>query len=133
VPAFASHPALSPPPSAPVGSWRERVPRWILSGLAIYSPVLLALFAVSQLVGPTTPRDQAIFLMAVGLVFLWIVLGGFLSWRFRDWVRAWMSRQPGSGPLQFVLLATTLVLIEEAITTTMTNLAPEFGSQIGVA
>jgi hypothetical protein len=30
-------------------------------------------------------------------------------------------------------MATVLALIEEAITTTLTNLAPEFGSQIGVA
>jgi hypothetical protein len=133
LPQFIPQPAPDPPPSAPAGSWREKVPRWIFWGLAIYSAGFLALFAASQIVGPTTSKEHAVFLMAMGLIFLWVVLGGFLSWRFRDRVRAWMLRQPGSGPLKFVLLATALVLVEEAITTTMTNLAPEFGSQIGVA
>ena len=129
----APSPAVDGPPSAPPGSWRERIPRWILWGLAIYSAGFLTLFAASQIIGPTNSKEHAIFLMAMGLILLWVVLGGLLTWRFRNRVRAWMLRQPGSGPLKFVLLATALVLIEEAITTTMTNLAPEFGSQIGVA
>jgi hypothetical protein len=121
------------PPAAPPGSWRDRVPRWIAYGLMVYSGGFLALFAVAQIFGHPSSREHAIFLMAMGLILLWVVLGGFLSWRFRDRVRRWMLRQPGSGPLKFVLFATVLVLVEEAITTTMTNLAPEFGSKIGVA
>lgn len=88
---------------------------------------------MAQIVGPTDAREHAIFLMAMGLILLWVVLGGLLSWRFRDRVRAWVVRRPGGGPLKFVLFATGLILVEEAITTGMTNLAPEFGSQIGVA
>ncbi|MCI4351867.1 MAG: hypothetical protein L3K14_00530 [Thermoplasmata archaeon] len=125
--------ATDGPSSAVPGSWRDRIPHWIVRGLAAYSAVFLTLFAVLQIFGSTTSKAHAIFLMAMGLVFLWIVLGGLLMWRFRDRVRAWMLRQPGSGPLKFVLLATALILVEEAITTTMSNLAPEFGSQIGVA
>ena len=121
------------PPSAVPGSWRDRIPRWIVRGLGVYTAAFLALFVVTQTVGPTDAKQHAIFLMAMGLILLWVVLGGLLTWRFRDRVRAWMLRQPGSGPLKFVLLATAFVLVEEAITTTMTNLAPEFGSKIGVA
>jgi hypothetical protein len=48
-------------------------------------------------------------------------------------IRAALSRVRLDWRLKFILLATTLALIEEGITTTMTNLAPLFGVNIGEA
>lgn len=79
------------------------------------------------------PRERATVLMADGLFLLWCALGGWLMWRYRDAfahrVRAWRA----SWTVKFVLLCTLFALVEEAITTSMTNLAPLFGVRIGEA
>lgn len=112
---------------------RHRVTGWIVRGLAVYSAALVTLIGVAVLVGSHDARQRAILLMALGLLLLWVVLGGLLSLRYRGSVRTWFERWRGPWPLKFFLFATALILLEEAITTGMTNLAPEFGSQLGVA
>jgi hypothetical protein len=118
---------------APREPWRTRVPRLLIRALAIYTGVFVAFLATAVLIGSHSSRDRAILLMAVGLVLLWIVVGGSLTYWYRESIRREVLRWPISWPWRFVLMATALALIEEAITTGMTNLAPEFGSQIGVA
>jgi hypothetical protein len=76
---------------------------------------------------------RAVLLMAWGLILLWVVLGGLLMWRFRDPIRVRVLRLPIGWRVKFVLFCTLLALIEEAITTAMTNLAPLFGAKIGEA
>jgi hypothetical protein len=71
--------------------------------------------------------------MAAGLFVFWVLIGGLVNLRFRDRIRNGLLRITLRWEWTFLLLATALALIEEAITTTMTNLAPEFGSRIGVA
>ena len=71
--------------------------------------------------------------MGWGLISLWIFLGGTLIYRFRAPIRVAVMSIRLDWRLKFVLFATVLVLIEEAITTTMTNLAPLFGVKLGEA
>lgn len=71
--------------------------------------------------------------MGWGLILLWIVIGGTIMFNFRDKVKAFVSKINLGAGTKFVLFATILALIEEAITTTMTNLAPLFGVKIGQA
>ncbi|MFQ3586200.1 MAG: hypothetical protein SNJ74_06505 [Fimbriimonadaceae bacterium] len=78
-------------------------------------------------------RARAILSMAVGLYAIWCVGATWLIWRWRDAVRERFLRAPGNPWLKFFLLCLALVLLEEAVTTTMTNLAPVFGSEVGVA
>lgn len=78
-------------------------------------------------------RARAIMAMAIGLYLIWCVGAGLLIWRFRDRVRDLFHRVPGNPWLKFFFLCLILVLLEEVVTTTMTNLAPVFGSQVGVA
>jgi hypothetical protein len=112
---------------------REKVPRVLIKLLAIYTAIVVPLIVTVVLLGSHDSRARAIILMAAGLVVLWVLIGGLITLRFRDRIRSRLLRIPLRWEWMFLLLATALSLIEEAITTTMTNLAPEFGSQLGVA
>ncbi|HTL55387.1 MAG TPA: hypothetical protein VL361_06885 [Candidatus Limnocylindrales bacterium] len=79
------------------------------------------------------PRLRATIGMGWGLILLWVVLGGTLMRRCRESIRATVLPLKLDWRLKFILLSTALVLIEEAITTSMTNLAPLFGVNIGEA
>ena len=71
--------------------------------------------------------------MGSGLVLLWNVAGGILMYRGRDRVRRFVLALPGWWPVKFVAFCTLLALAEEAITTTMTNLAPGLRRALGKA
>jgi len=79
------------------------------------------------------PIARAVLCMAGGLILFWILIGGFLAYRYRDPIKQAVQSLRWSWKLKFVLFATLLALIEEAVTTTMTNLAPRFGVKIGEA
>jgi len=94
---------------------------------------LVATTSVVTLVTWRDDRMRAVLGMGWGLILLWIGLGGGLMHRFREPIRAAVLRLPLNWKWKFVLFATALALVEEAITTTMTNLAPLFGVQVGEA
>jgi hypothetical protein len=71
--------------------------------------------------------------MGSGLVLIWNVLGGLVMYRNRDRVRWLVLSLPGRWTVKFVVFCTLLALAEEAVTTTMTNLAPIFGVPVGKA
>lgn len=81
----------------------------------------------------SSPVDRAIALMAMGLLLIWVVLLGGLMWRYRAILVAAAMRLPLGWRTRFVLLATLLALLEEAVTTTMSNLAPWLGDKTGTA
>ncbi len=76
-------------------------------------------------------RAFAIVKMAWGLIILWIGIGGSLMYVFRNRVRDAVRAIPLDWRVKFVLFATALALLEEAITVLMTNLAPLFGAVHG--
>ncbi len=79
------------------------------------------------------PNSRAVILMGTGLVVLWVGLCGTLMYLARDSVRAFILRARVDWRVLFVVMATLLALVEEAITTGMTNLAPLFGVSVGAA
>ncbi len=103
--------------------------------------ILMVIFAVWGLIVLTLAtvatwhdrRHRALILMADGLALFWIVIGGLLMRRYRDQAGHLLSRLPLGWPTQFVLFATAMALLEEAVTTTMTNLAPLLGVAVGQA
>ena len=121
----------APPPQAP--SEPSRVPALLIKALAVYSAVVVSLIAVAVLVGSSDPRERAIILMALGLIAIWVVVGGIIQLRIRDRVRERVLAIPRGWQLKFVLFATALLLLEEVVSTGMTNLAPLLGSERGVA
>ncbi|MDW8105177.1 MAG: hypothetical protein RMK92_09220 [Armatimonadota bacterium] len=80
-----------------------------------------------------SPREHAVACMAGGLFLLWCALGGALMWRYRDLFARWVAQWRWRWQVKFALLCTLFALVEEAITTTMTNLAPLLGVRIGEA
>ena len=76
---------------------------------------------------------RAVLSMAWGLVILWIFVCGSLMYFNRDKIKAVVLKIPLGWRTKFVLFCILLALIEEAITTTMTNIAPFFGVNIGEA
>jgi len=72
--------------------------------------------------------DGAVMLMAATLALVWNVIGGATMYLVRNPVRELVKRSPLNRGVMFVLFATALALLEEGVTTTLTNLAPAFGS-----
>lgn len=79
------------------------------------------------------PVSRATMLMASGLFLLWVVGFGLVSRFGRDRIRRRVGSVRLSRGVAFTLFATLLALVEEAITTGMTNLAPLFGVPVGAA
>jgi hypothetical protein len=104
--------------------------RTLVTGLLIW--VVLSTSIVTAL-NWQHRNTRAVVGMGWGLIILWIFLGGALMLRFRNPISALVNRAPGDWRLKFVLFATLLALLEEAVTTSMTNLAPLFGVKIGEA
>lgn len=79
------------------------------------------------------PATRAAIGMGWGLILLWIGAGGGLMYLFRERIKALTARVPLGWRWKFILFSIVLALVEEAITTTMTNLAPAFGVRPGQA
>lgn len=94
--------------------------------------LLLTTSAVTVVTWPR-PRLRAVLCMGWGLIIFWIILGGSVMYRFREPIRQFVERIRLDWRVKFVLFATLLAMLEEAVTTSMTNLAPLFGVKIGEA
>jgi hypothetical protein len=106
-----------------------------LAGCALWLLAILFLETAGTVTNPAmmNPVTRAQVDMTWGLVLLWVVVGGSAMYLLRDRVRASLARTRLGPRTEFFLFATGLVLLEEAVTTGMTNLAPEFGVKIGQA
>lgn len=79
------------------------------------------------------PVSRAVISMGWGLILFWIFLLGSVMFTFRDTIKRVTFPIRIDWKKKFVIMCTILALIEEAITTTMTNLAPWFGVEVGEA
>ncbi|HEY7021801.1 MAG TPA: hypothetical protein VH349_11840 [Ktedonobacterales bacterium] len=118
--------------AAPVtrrANWFARALVWLFGAWA----VVIALFFLLAMLTSPDPVTRAIAGMALGLFLFWIVLGGTLSLLLRRRVRSILGRFDAHWRIAFVLFATLLALLEEAVTTTMTNAASLWGVPVGKA
>ncbi len=113
--------------NSPPRSWSSS----FIKGLFILSFLQVGLVLLANLQGD--PKSRAIILMASGLWLIWVLGFGLASWRLRDQVKGVFDKLPGSPYFKFFIFAFALLLLEEGVTTTMTNLAPLLGSRIGEA
>ena len=107
----------------------------MMSSPAVLIIRLLIPFMLLELVGIAAEGrkrypsfEGAIMLMAATLALVWNVIGGTMMYLLRNSARDLIRRSPLNRTVTFVLFATALALLEEAVTTTLTNLAPTFGS-----
>jgi hypothetical protein len=99
----------------------------LLVAVGVYS-VLLVGFLNLIVLNSDNVKDRAIFLMADGMILLWIIVGGALMPILRKRLVPLLVAIPIGWRTRFVLFCTAMALIEEMITTSMTNCAPFFGS-----
>lgn len=99
----------------------------LLAGWLALSTAAVAVFTWSDRVA------HAVIGMGAGLIVLWVFVGGTLMFVLRDPLRGLVRRLPLPWQVTFVAFATLLAMLEEAVTTGMTNLAPLFGVNVGEA
>jgi hypothetical protein len=105
----------------------DRFTRWLLIAIGIYSGLVVTLLNVHILSSGST-HERAIILMADGLILFWVILGGSLTPWLRRGLVPRLITIPIGWRVRFVLLCTAMALLEEVITTSMTNLAPLLGT-----
>jgi hypothetical protein len=107
----------------------------VIAVSAVWLAVILSLETIGTFTNAQleTPVARAEVDMTWGLVLIWVVCGGSLMFALRRRARKTFSDLPGDPRLKFFLFAAGLSLVEEAVTTGMTNLAPEFGVEMGQA
>ena len=120
-----STPEAPQAPEAPLTT--DRVTRRLLVGVGVYSILLVVILNLIVLTSGKL-HEKAIFMMADGLILLWIIVGGSLTPFLKKRLVPRLAAIPIDWRLRFVILSTIMALIEEVITTSMTNLAPVFGT-----
>jgi len=104
----------------------------LIKALGVYSCCVIGLISLLILASEDADVHQkAMIKMALGLILFWIVIGGTLMYRYREVIGNSVRKLPLNWRVKFVLFATGLALLEEAVTVTMTNMAPLFGSEVG--
>lgn len=104
----------------------------VIAALGVWLAISTSLIA-AFIIAAGRPDSRAVILMGLGLVLLWCFGFGYISRRYRDAIRQRVQSLPGNPRLHFVVFCTLLALLEEAVTVTMTNLAPLFGVPVGKA
>ena len=116
-----------------IGNLKKITSNWrrnIIIFLAAWTLILTGLVLVAVWKNPVF---HAVLLMAWGLIVLWIGGCGFTMWYWRDYWCKLASKWHWPWMLKFIIGCTSLALIEEMITTSMTNCAPLMGVPIGKA
>ena len=97
---------------------------------------LQLLLATTVFLFSSNPKQvvtHAVLGMGLGLYLFWIILFGSASALFRNQIRRAMNAVKIEWHFKFVVFCIALAMLEEVVTTTMTNLAPIFGARVGQA
>lgn len=112
---------------------QEPVMRKVIIGLEIYAFVGISIVSAIMFGTHQSRYKQAMIGTMLVVVLVWCIIGGTLTLLYKDRVRAFVLKLPGSWQVKFVVFATVMCLLEEVCTVTMTNMAPLFGVKIGEA
>ncbi len=106
----------------------DNVARRLLQILAIWGMAAAVAVSMVVLVGERDADKRAVVAMGLGLIVIWCALGGLVMRLTRDRFAEWSRRLTIGWPLRFVLLCMAMALLEEAVTTSLTNAAPLLGA-----
>jgi len=106
---------------------RERIACVLLAALAVWAAGAYAVVMIVAYPHLSDPDQRAIFLMGGLLLLIWCVIGGVLMRALRDPFKALMARVRIRWQAKFFLLFLVGALLEEAVTTGLTNAAPLLG------
>lgn len=113
---------------------RDRQARILVRVIALYSFITISGVCLVFSLNPhATPAEMAVLKMGLGLALIWCAGFGLFTWRYGKRIAARMRAWNMPWQRKFILSCTVLALLEEAVTTTMTNLAPVLGVPIGQA
>jgi hypothetical protein len=101
--------------------------RRILQFLAVYGVLLAVVIGLLNSDNPD-PDARAVVFMGLSLIASWCVIGGAVMYLSRDRFIQWARSLALGWKVRFVLFSIGMALLEEAITTSLTNLAPYFGA-----
>ena len=108
---------------------RDSLAERLLRILAIYGILLAGVVAVLNLnAEDPDPDKRAIVAMGLSLIVIWCILGGMTMRLIRNRFVRWSHRLKIDWRLRFVLLCIAMAMLEEAVTTSLTNAAPLFGA-----
>jgi hypothetical protein len=108
---------------------RDAIARLVLRILAVYGIVIAAIVGLLNFAaGNPEPDQRAIIAMGLSLILIWCVLGGIAMRLIRDRFVHGVRRLKIDWRLVFVLLCIVMAMLEEAVTTSLTNAAPVFGA-----
>lgn len=105
----------------------------LVKAIGIYSILVISLISFLVLNSDSPPPEKAVIKMALGLILIWIIIGGSLMVKFRDPIKTFVQNIPLPWQLKFFIFCIVLALLEEVVTVSMTNLAPVFGAEVGQA
>jgi hypothetical protein len=105
----------------------------LVKTIGIYSILVISLISFLVFASDVSIHEKAVLKMALGLILIWIILGGSLMYKFKDPIRDIVLGLRLPWQLKFPLFCTILALLEEVVTVAMTNMAPLFGGEIGKA
>lgn len=112
---------------------RVNISSVIIKVLGVYSVLFLTLIGFAILTSEASINEKAIIKMSITFIVIWVVVCGSLMYIFRDVMAGFITKIPINWRLKFFLFTLLLILLEEIITTSITNLAPIFGGEIGKA
>jgi hypothetical protein len=122
-------------PPRPASRLRARLTPILLALLALWGAFTTSLVAHFILTASTNPDEKAIIRMALCLIAVWCLAAGALMLQFQNsfvaWVLSW--KLPFGWRTRFVLLCILFACLEEAVTTSLTNLAPWLGGATDAA
>ena len=104
----------------------------IIKGLAIYTGILIPVVTFLN-VFSGDPHARAKVLMGFLLVLVWCLGVGLLSYYQRDRFKRFFGVINIPWQIKFVVSAIVLAMLEEVVTTSLTNAAPLLGSDTGKA
>ncbi|MGD8604966.1 MAG: hypothetical protein PVF49_10395 [Anaerolineales bacterium] len=105
-----------------------RLIRWLAVYTAIVIPLVTGLNLFSD-----DPHARAVALMGFSLVVIWCLGFGLVSYFGRDRFKQFFDAVRLPWWVKFAVISIALAMLEEVVTTGLTNAAPLFGSERGAA
>lgn len=112
---------------------RDTLALRLLQLIAGYGIFITTAVAIVIYTGEKNPDKRAILSMGLSLILIWCISGGIIMRLTRDRFVKWSSRLRINWQFRFVILCIIMALIEEAVTTSLTNAAPLFGAVTSAA
>jgi hypothetical protein len=99
----------------------------LLTAIAGWGVLVTSVVGTLVLSGEKDPDKRAIMKMGIGLILIWCVVGGLAMYAARDRFVEWTRRIPVGWRTRFIVLCIVFASLEEAVTTSLTNMAPLLG------